>query len=279
VRSLSEQTFGDFEALIYDDGSTDGTLQVLQQLADDDPRLRVFSRAHAGYMGLLAEGLSTARGELIARMDGDDISHPTRFERQVAHLDAHPECVAVGCRVRLIDPLDVPLGDSNHATDHASIEKTLLNGSGWGLVHPAVMMRKCAVQQVGGYRDEYEYCEDMDLFLRLAEVGRLANLPDVLLDYRQHLTSVNATKSKRQHEITPRIVEEALRRRGQHLPANWRPDLPRPRAPHDLAREWGWAALKQGRVREARTHARWVLRRTPFSYNAWRLMACALRGH
>src|SRR5205814_9014718 len=119
------------------------------------------------------------------------ISEPQRFEKQVTYMCEHPDVVALGSRVVLIDPYGSRVEKPWHKISHQEIEAELLNGVGWAMVHPTVMMRRDALMKVGGYREDLMVSEDLDLFLRLAEVGRLENLPDVLLQYRQHLQSVN----------------------------------------------------------------------------------------
>src|SRR5207248_5858446 len=122
------------------------------------------------------------------------------FERPVAYLRGHPDCVLVGSRVLLIDPDGLPIRERATEQTHEEIDAAHLN-RGWPVVHPAVMMRTAAVRQLGGYRDQYNTLEDTDLFLRLAEIGHLANLPEVLLHYRQHFASVTHSKAEQQARI------------------------------------------------------------------------------
>jgi glycosyltransferase involved in cell wall biosynthesis len=103
IESILAQTFTDFEFLISDAGSTDGSLDVMRRYAESDPRIRLTIQPKAGIVRALNEMIAQARGDLIARMDGDDIALPGRFERQVAYLNDHPECVLVGSRVLIID--------------------------------------------------------------------------------------------------------------------------------------------------------------------------------
>ena len=278
IDSILKQTCADFEFIILDDGSTDSSVSIIQQFAETDDRIRFFPLEHRGYVSLLRRGLNHCRGELVARMDSDDISMPDRFEKQLAFLREHPEMVAVGSRVVLIDPYGSRVEKPTHKTEHVEIEAELLNGVGWALVHPTVMMRREHLMKVGGYREDLAVSEDLDLFLRLAEVGKLANLPDVLLQYRQHLGSVNYTKYEQQKAVKRQIVAEAYRRRGLPMPANWafreRKLLPHP----EQYRRWGWAALRCGNLSVARRHAISAIRQAPLSVDTWRLTVCALRG-
>ena len=132
---------------------------------------------------------------------------------KVAHLRAQPACVAVGSRARFIDPDGAPIFDYVDHFGHAQIEAALLLPM-IGILHPTVMMRRAAVFAAGGYTHEYRHVEDLDLFLRLAEVGELANLPEVLLEYRVHMRSVSHAHAAEQHKAGLRAVKAACARRG-----------------------------------------------------------------
>jgi glycosyltransferase involved in cell wall biosynthesis len=277
MESVLAQTFSDFEFLIIDDGSTDGSLKILQEYAAKYSRIRIVSRPNKGLTNTLNEGLSLARGEFLARMDADDICMPQRFERQIAYLKEHPDCVLVGSRVLLMDPEGLPIREMCLEQTHEEIDSAHLN-RGWPVVHPAAMMRMSALDQIGGYRDEFNTLEDLDLFLRLAEVGKLANLPDILLHYRQHFASVTHSKEEKQMQIRQAIYDQTRARRG--LP----PDVPPPpsrkrsRKRYEQHRFWAWSALKAGNRRTARKHAIKTFAQAPFSIESWRLLACAMRG-
>ncbi len=279
TESILQQTFTDFEFIIIDDGSTDKSREILEELARRDTRIRLVSRPNTGYTIALNEALQLARAQYVARMDADDISMPDRFEKQVKYLRTHPDCVLVGSRILTIDPFGSPLYEPRHKLVHEAIEAELLAGVGWAIVHPASMMVREQIEAVGGYRAEMEPSEDLDLFLRLSERGKIANLPEVLLRYRQHVKSVNHTRYEEQNHATRRIVTEAYQRRGITLPKDW--TLPK-REMLPMQKEidmWAWVALKNGNVSAARRHAMSLVRMAPFSLNSWRLMYCALRGY
>jgi glycosyltransferase involved in cell wall biosynthesis len=278
VESILAQTYRDFEFIIIDDGSIDCSPDIIEEYAARDSRIRLISRANRGLTRTLNEGLSVASGTLVARMDADDVSLPTRFEKQVAYLDANPRCVCVGSQVQRIDPYGSVIDRPRHKLTHDEIDADLLKGIGWSIVHPAAMMRRDAVMQVGGYREQFKTSQDLDLFLRLAEVGELANLPDVLLNYRQHFESVASTKADEQWRVKSVIVGDAYRRRGMTPPAQWPFERRVPPPADEQLRRWAWAALKQGNVPIARRHAAAAMRRSPLSPESWRVMYCALRG-
>jgi glycosyltransferase involved in cell wall biosynthesis len=279
VESILAQTFRDFEFVIVNDGSTDRSGKILKKLAERDSRITIISQPNGGIVAALNKGLEHCRGELIARMDADDVSMPERFERQISYLDTHPECVCVGSRVLAIDLYGGVLYTSDHQPDHEWIDRELLKGVGWAVVHPVAMMRKKVLQSVGGYRTQFQWAEDMDLFLRMAEVGQLANLPDVLLQYRQHPDSVNRSRQQEQILVINAVVKEAHNRRGLKMDSAWTytpmPVLPK----HKQLLDWAWKALKEGKVPTARKYALAVWKTSPMNIESWRILYCAMRGY
>ncbi len=279
VESILAQTYTNFEFLITDDGSTDGTPEILRHYADRDPRIHFVSRPNAGYLVRLNEMLGQARGEFIARMDADDVALPHRFEHQMSYLAAHPECVMVGSRVIIIDPDGCPLTIMGEALTHEEIDSRLMAARGQMVYHPSIIVRKQAILDVGPYRQEFYTAEDLDLFLRLAEVGRIANIPEPLLKYREHMGKIGHVHATRQAETVRRVLREAHRRRGRDFPADIVVSPARPRDPAEIHRTWAWWALMSGNVAAARKHAVACLARRPFSTETLRLLYCTLRGH
>lgn len=278
VESVLNQTFKNFEVLLLNDGSTDNSLQVLESFASRDRRCRVYSGPNRGYIAALNAGLKLAETGFIIRMDQDDISRPQRFEKQISFLRSHPECVAVGARALLIDADGMPIFEMPEHYTHEEIERALLSGR-VGIMHPSATIRTSAIKAIGGYRTDFPWAEDMDFFLRLAEVGQLANLPEVLLDYRQHLASIGYVHAEQQRASTRNAVLDACRRRGIA-----RADVERNMAPAvlsqtrlDIHRKWAWWALSAGNLRTARKHALRAIAHQPVSLDNWRLCACVLR--
>jgi len=277
LRSVLSQTFTDFELIVVDDGSKDQSLRVIKQVAGSDPRLKLISRPNTGIVGALTDGIDTTRSPLLARMDADDISLPQRFEKQVAFLRDHPDHVLVGSQVLLIDPDASPIGPWAMQTSHEEIDGAHLDRR-WPVVHPSVMMRRSAVLAVGGYRKRYDTLEDLDLFLRLAEHGKLANLPETLLHYRQHFGSTCFERTGTQNDIREAIYKDTHTRRGMTVNVPSEAYRAAPRSVLSEARRWAWMALGEGHVATARKYARMILSRRPVSLDSWRLMFCALRG-
>lgn len=280
IDSVLAQTFDDFEFIAVDDGSTDQTLEILRGYESKDRRLTIIQIPHGGIVDAANAGLKAARAELIARVDADDVSLPDRFQRQVRYLSEHPEVVCLGSRMMLMEPFGASLGQTQHALTHEEIDAELLRGSGWAMPQPAAMMRKAAVMKAGAYRNEYLWSEDLDLFLRLAEVGRLANLPEVLVKYRNHPGSTNHRRAVLQMQLSRKCVLETYQRRGTPPPKELGMMIPihhGEKATRYL--NWAWAALRAQNVYGARRHALRALRLDPFSGHAWIATYCALRGH
>jgi len=279
LESILAQTFGDFEVLVYDDGSTDGTVEIGRSFAARDSRILLHEQTRAGHARWAGGGIEAARAEYVARMDGDDISHPERFSKHLAYLRAHPECVAVGAEVLYVDPERRPIDEVGVQLDHDAIDRELMQGRGTALVQGAAMLRRSAVLAVGNYRTDFPWAEDLELFIRLAEHGRVANLPDTLLEYRQHAMSVNATRAMEQRDSVIRILREAHERRGlQGVDLPHLPSIERPLELVDLWTRWARRAIGGGRPATARHYAWRVLRTQPFAWSSWRLASRALLG-
>lgn len=182
--SILDQTHREFELVVIDDGSSDGTGNIIDAVAAKDDRVRAVHQENAGLVVSLNRGLELCRHEFVARMDADDRAWPERLELQGAYLAANPHVVAVGSQTRIIDGTGRPLRQGWYPTDPSAAKASLKTASPFA--HPAVMMRRSAATSVGGYRAAFVHAEDYDLWLRLGELGDLVNLPQVLLDYRVH---------------------------------------------------------------------------------------------
>lgn len=210
IDSILGQSFGDFELLIIDDGSTDASAALAAGY--DDPRIRLESNArNLGVVATLNRGLAMARGDFIARMDADDIALPVRLERQLAFLASHPSVVACGTWMSAF-------GAGTAATwqapcEHAEIMARLLFES--CLFHPTVMLRTAVLRTYGvSYDGEYRHAEDYELWTRLAAYGQLANLGEVLLNYRLHDGNIGVAHRGEQLETAGRVRSGLLRRMG-----------------------------------------------------------------
>lgn len=271
IASIAAQSHRDFEFIIVDDGSTDGSAAVIDRAAAADARIRVIRRPNTGIVGALNDGLKAATGEFVARMDGDDLAEPARFATQLAHFRAHPDCIAVGSAVWLIDRAGAVIDRYDPPLGHAAIETELLRGNGGALIHPALMLRRAVLNTVGGYRREYDRAEDLDLFLRLARHGPLANLPAPLLRYRLHVASTNFVHRETQRALSLRLVTAARAERGlPALPAGSLSTGAADLSPAARHRGWVITALRWGRRPTAIRHALLALRAEPAAADSWK---------
>jgi glycosyltransferase involved in cell wall biosynthesis len=214
VRSVLEQDHRAIEAIVIDDGSTDSSLQVLQRLAADDPRLRIVSRENRGLVATLNEGLGLARGDFIARMDADDISYPARFSRQLAAFKARPDIAMCGTDFHLLhgdrpDPLDA------QTESRPDEQLPILSQFFTTFRHSTVMFNR-AVMAPGllRYDPAYPHAEDFDLFRRITAAHPAAIVREPLLAYRIHPGSVTETASRQMRRTHLRILFENLERMG-----------------------------------------------------------------
>jgi len=195
--SLGAQSLEDHEVIAIDDGSGDGSGEILEAAARQDPRLRVRRRAARGLVASLNEALAAARSPLVARMDADDVAHPSRLELQAARLAADELTDVLGCRVRWRGEASGASGMRayvdwlNQLVDHDAIVRDLFVES--PLAHPSVMMRTAALRGLGGYRD-FDGPEDYELWLRAHEAGlRFGKCKETLLDWRDGAARLTRT--------------------------------------------------------------------------------------
>ncbi|UYO56368.1 glycosyltransferase [Rhodopseudomonas palustris] len=217
IRSVQNQTLHDFELLVIDDGSADATPAILADAAAADPRIVVLTQHRDGLVAGLNRGLSAARAPLIARLDADDIALPERLARQVDYMAAHPDVVLLGGWATIIDENGQPKGREMRPSPN-DLRATLMKKSPF--IHPTVMLRAEAARRVGGYHAAFEAGEDYDFWLRLADIGELAILPELLIRYREHSSSVTRTRQLRQiYSARLAKLAAAARRAGQPDPS------------------------------------------------------------
>jgi glycosyltransferase involved in cell wall biosynthesis len=265
IASVQAQTFRDFEIVVVNDGSQDATLSILQGIAATEPRLRIISRPNTGIVGAMNDAIAVSIAPYFARMDGDDLCAPNRFQRQLDFLRSHPEVLLVGSDVEFIDSTGARLKTYRPPRDAAGIHQALLNGNSGALIHPAVMGPRRAWIDTGGYREAYRFVEDYDLFLRAALLGPLANIDESLLRYRIHAQSTNYTRRDRQTTLLKELCHDARAHAGLDQDFNFNP-APAHAAMDSVYREWAWWAVEGGEKSTARRHAWHAWRRAP-----WRL--------
>ncbi|GAB4128585.1 MAG: hypothetical protein OHK0045_03000 [Raineya sp.] len=192
IESILNQTFTDFEFLIFNDGSTDNSLKIIQQYQRKDSRIKlVYNGENKGYVFHLNEGIRLSKGKYIARMDADDIALPERFTKQVSFLEANPEYVLCGSLVRMI-------GKQNHVlhlpSEDVDIRLKMLYINPFA--HPSVMMRKETLIKHSIYYNEAAMpAEDYVMWVNLLECGKVCNLKEILLQYRVHENNISYKNS------------------------------------------------------------------------------------
>lgn len=178
VESLLAQTVTDLEVLVVLDGASGGSS------LPTDPRVRVVElTTRQGTPAALNHGLALARAPFVARLDADDLAHPTRFAEQLAHLREHQELIGVGSPVALIDEDDRPIGELDVPVGEDTAPLLLTRNV---FVHSSMLLRRSALEAVGGYDTRCSRMQDYDLWLRLSRIGRLDNIPERLTSYRVH---------------------------------------------------------------------------------------------
>jgi glycosyltransferase involved in cell wall biosynthesis len=207
IHSILGQTFTDFELIAVDDGSTDETASILRRLAEEDLRIVIIRLNGEGLVSALNAGVARARGDYVARMDADDVSRPGRLERQVAELDRRPALGVLGTRVRYIDADGKPGSSWDVPVGERLVRWTLAFGT--PLAHPSVVMRRRFFTDTQ-YSDAAPHAEDYDLWVRLAALTDLDNLPEALLERRVHGTSVSDRNADHQKHSVLEIQRRAI---------------------------------------------------------------------
>jgi glycosyltransferase involved in cell wall biosynthesis len=286
VGSVLAQTYGHFEIFLINEGSTDETEAILKELAGADSRIHVRTRPNQGLVETRNELLHWARGKYIAWLDSDDAMTPRRLELQVARLQRDPSLAWIGGAATLTDPEGLPIRTHAFPQDHESICRVMEEEI--GCYFNSTTMRRDLAIEAGGFRHPFVISEDYDLCLRLSEIGRVANLPYVVLHYRQHMTST-VNKDRPKSFAYSRLVRElALERRragtdrlqrGERVSLEFGEVQAPRRNQTETHRRWAWWALNDGNVRTARKYAFHALRDAPLDRESWRLIACAIRGH
>jgi glycosyltransferase involved in cell wall biosynthesis len=197
VRSILQQTYETWQLLLVDDGSTDRTVQIAR--AFKDARIQVISDgSHRGLSARLNQAISLSAGEYFARMDGDDVSYPQRFERQLRYLQEHPEVDLLGAGILVFKAEGQALGTRTVWERHNDICRR--PWAGFYLPHPT-WMGKTAWFKQHLYRPQAVRMEDQDLMLRTYQTSQFASLPEILVGYREDAFCLRKALSGRLHFV------------------------------------------------------------------------------
>jgi len=283
IDGILGQTLADFELIVVDDGSADRTPAILAEYAARDARIRVLRQENAGLTAALIRGCGESRAPVIARQDDGDVSAPDRLEKQLAVLDRDPGVVLASCAVRYVGPHLEELYVAR--ADGAEVRRSLLHDGVEHLRglphHGSAMFRRDHYLTAGGYRQQFRFAQDLDLWVRLAKRGTIAVLPDVLYTASYAADAISATRRDRQIALA-RI---ALQLRDEATPEAERARLlaeaeaagargarhPRRR---DAAAALYFIASCLRRNRDSRWHgyAKDALRRDPLHLRSWLLL-------
>ena len=213
VQSILAQTFKDFEFIIIDDGSTDTSLQKLK--AYKDPRIKIISQENKGLVASLNHGITIAKGTYIARQDADDISDKTRFSKQLGFMLAHPTIVLIGSSMNVMNMKSRVTHKHAVLLEDAELKTELLVRSPFA--HGSTLFIKEAAKQAGLYRQESWPAEDYDLWLRMSQSGKFANLDEFLYTYRENDQGLSSLHAIKQLERVAEIQMTAWSQRSKLL--------------------------------------------------------------
>lgn len=210
IESILAQTFTDFEFLIIDDGSMDSSRTII--LGYDDPRIRLLvNDSNVGVTQTLNRGIQEARGRYVARMDADDASLRERLERQVAHLEANPDCALVTSFAEIIGDDSERVGElcSDFSPQELDRKLQLRNR----VIHGAVMMRTDVVRRLGAYDETMRRSQDYDLWLRISDEHAIHTLREFLYSWRKHDQGISSAHADEQDRYAELARDAALLRR------------------------------------------------------------------
>jgi glycosyltransferase involved in cell wall biosynthesis len=263
IESTLAQTHPHFEFIIVDDGSTDQTGSIIREYATRDRRIRVISQPNQGQVAGLNRALTEAAYEWVARLDHDDINLPHRLEHQLMAIRANPAVRVLGAYGFEIDQLGRKLGVSEVGpTSAAEFERLRRQHRLVMLIHSSVMMHRPTILALGGYQERFRAAEDRDLWSRVADDHLILALPEPLVCYRIHATSmyhthffearcsvrwIEACQYARRHgRVEPTLDEHLAALRGQpiHTRLNW------------LRLDWSYYLSRQAWLRWLAGHRR-----------------------
>lgn len=203
IQSILDQHYQDFELLIFNDGSTDSSREIINSFADK--KITVYHDVeNRGYVSRLNHGISIAKGEYIARMDADDVSHPSRLKTQVEFMDEFAEFGICGTSIEIIDEAGLSLGNGQRYSEDEMLKIKLLADACFA--HPTVMIRRSIlVTNNLWYSENFAPAEDYKLWFDLSLKTKLANLSDILLKYRTHSQQITRTQKDIQKKVTDAI--------------------------------------------------------------------------
>ena len=275
--SILAQSERDFELIVVDDGSTDATPRILSDYAARDARIRRIAQQNSGLTRALIRGCDEATSELIARHDCGDRSHPERLRKQRALFDANPNLVLASCFTRYLGPGEEELYVAS--ADGDEVRRSLLHdgvGTIRGLTHHGTaMFRRDAYVRAGGYRAQFRVAQDLDLWVRMAPLGEIAFVAEVLYEARVELGAISARRREEQVEsarIALRMRDENDRSLLDEVARIAPKKRHSPRRSEAMTLYFIASCLRRTRHARWRDYARQAVRRNPFLLRGWVLL-------
>lgn len=210
VKSVLNQSFRDFEFIIVNDGSTDGTSEILRSFNDE--RIRIIDQENRGLTKSLNRGIGVSKGRYVGRIDCGDIAFEKKFEVQLNFLERNRDIYGVGTWANLIDEEGNIIGALKYLTEYERIRKVILRYNPF--VHPSLVFRRKMFDEIGVYDESFEFAQDYDLMLRMVSRFKIVNLPQVLLNYRISEEAISSRKMKKQEYSALKARIKALSRYG-----------------------------------------------------------------
>ncbi len=210
IGSVLRQTYGDFELIVWDDGSTDGTIEAARSAAGDDPRVRIFAGEHAGISGAINSGAKLAAGKYFGTVDSDDALMPTALAEATRYLDEHPDVAMVYTDYLAMDEGGNVKGAGNRTKIPYSKDRLLIDF----MTFHFRLMRREWFERLGGFDAAMDAAEDYDFCLRLSEQAEIRHLAQPLYLYRVHANSVSTSNRLHQIMLAKDAIARALERRG-----------------------------------------------------------------
>jgi glycosyltransferase involved in cell wall biosynthesis len=285
VESVLSQTGVDLELVAVDDGSTDESPRLLERYARDDARLRLIRQDNQGLTRALIRGCSEARGDYIARQDADDVSLPDRLRKQADLLAASPELALVSCWTLTIGPEGEELFTIRRHESPAEARRLLREADASTVKgipgHGSAMYRRADYERAGGYRPEFYFAQDLDLWLRLTDVGAIGFVPEILYQVRFAPGCLSTRFHAEQMALARLALEsKSLRERGQAdagvlaQATSFRPKANRGRSGSDTARGLYFIGrcLLDRRDRRAGMYLRAAARQRPWDLRSWTML-------
>lgn len=210
ISSILNQSFKDFELLIINDGSTDGSLKIIEQFNDDRITL-INNETNLKLINTLNKGIALSKGEYIARMDADDICHIDRLKKQVAFMESNPDYILCGSWANIIDLDGSKKGTIKRIDQHDLLKVNMLFTTPF--IHPTVLLRSNVFTKER-YSLDALHCEDLELWMRISEKygGKFHNIPECLLNYRIHDSNISVQHSEFQENYRKEIIKPFVER-------------------------------------------------------------------